>query len=217
VFVYEHGTVQWVFFGCPYCHIQGESVQTSERGHILSYPFVMDRPDGHSSPRTHASITRDGEEAQRQRKSVKGVKGLGWFSYVPHFDIVRGVSVDYMHCVLLGCVRMLLTLWFDKSHRNELYYIAAKMPEVDRRLLCIKPPSFIARLPRSLADYATSKAAELKIFLLFYSLPCLVGLLPEEQYHHFSLLVYSIFLMLQDRITTQEFLQCKRMLLHICP
>lgn len=201
------------FHGCPYCYVRGETVQTSERGHTLVYPFAMDSPDGHSLLRTHSSHTRDGEEAERLMNSVNGVKGLTWFSYVPNFDIVRGVAVDYMHCVLLGCMKMLLTLWFDKSHKNEIYSISSKLPEVDRRLLSIKPPSYITRLPRTLADVAHFKAAELKNFLLYYSLPCLFGLLPEDQYHHFSLLVYSIFLLLQEKISTQDLLHCKRMLM----
>lgn len=201
------------FYGCPYCYIRGETVQTSDRGPTLSYLFVMDNPDGHSMRRTHSSHTRDGEEAECERNSVNGVKGLTWFSYMPNFNIVRGVAVDYMHCILLGCVKMLMTLWFDKSHKNEIYSISSKLSEVDQRLLSIKPPSFIARLPRTLSDVAHFKAAELKNFLLFYSLPYLVGLLPHDQYHHFSLLVYSVYLLLQEKISSRDLLQCKRMLM----
>jgi hypothetical protein len=135
------------FYGCPYSHIQGESEQISERGHTLSYPFVTDRSDGHSTSRTHASITRDGEEAQWQMKPINGVKGLGWFTYVLNFGIVRGGAVDYMHCVLLGCVKMLLTLWFNKRYKHEIYSFVSKLPDVDRRLLCIKPVKLHCKTP----------------------------------------------------------------------
>ena len=37
------------------------------------------------------------------------------------------------------------------------------------------------------------KAAELKNFLLFYSFSCLIGILPQDQFYHFSLLVYAPF------------------------
>lgn len=50
-----------------------------------------------------------------------------------------------MHCVLLGVVKMLLTLWFDKSHSDSIFSISSKTQEVDQRLLNIKPPSFISR------------------------------------------------------------------------
>ena len=37
---------------------------------------------------------------------------------LPQFDIVKGVPVDYIHCVLLGLVRKLLRLWFDRQSSN---------------------------------------------------------------------------------------------------
>lgn len=200
------------FYGCPYCYAPGKSVQTSERGHTLSYPFNMENPNGHHEVRTHASHVKNAEEAQLY-KVVLGVKGLTWFSYLPKFDTIRGTAIDYMHCILLGVVKMLATLWFEKSHKQEMFNIASRITEVDQRLLNIKPPSYIPRLPRSLSEISHFKAAELKNFLLFYSLPCLFGILPMDQYHHFSLLVYSTYILLQETITTADIQRCKRMLL----
>ena len=37
---------------------------------------------------------------------VCGVKGPSWLSVIPSFDLIEGVSVDYMHCVLLGVCRL---------------------------------------------------------------------------------------------------------------
>ncbi|XP_062567995.1 uncharacterized protein LOC134230240 [Saccostrea cucullata] len=207
------------FNGCPYCLVPGKTVQTSERGHTLAYPFNLDSTTGFHEPRTHESFTRCGEEAETNKtnggkqSAVSGVKGLTWFSYFPHFNIVRGVAIDYMHCVLLGVVKMLLTLWFDKSHRNEPYSIASRIGEVDRRLLAIKPPNFISRFPRSLVDVSHFKAAELKNFLLYYSLPCLFGILSEDQFHHFSLLVFTTYKLLQDKISSRDILHCRQMML----
>lgn len=215
-----HNMVQFNgFYGCPYCYTPGKTVQTSERGHTLSYPFNVNNQNGYGENRTHNSFTNNGVEAEQNKSrgtsnsTVKGVKGLTWFNFLPNFDVVRGVSIDYMHCVLLGVVKMLMTLWFDKSHRNEIFSISAKLAEVDKRLLGIRPPNFIARLPRSLSDMSHFKAAELKNFLLFYSLPCLYGILPEDQYNHFSLLVYSVYILLQQKITPDDILKCNRMLL----
>lgn len=116
-----------------------------------------------------------------------------------------------MHCVLLGVVKMLLNLWFDKLHRNSIFIISSKIQEVDQRLLNIKPPSFITRLPRSLTDVSHYKAAEFKNFLLYYGLPCLYGILPAEQYHHFSLLVFSTYILLQEKISATNILHCRQM------
>lgn len=206
------------FCGCPYCYAPGKSVQTSEGGHTLTYPFNYENPNGHHELRTHLSNTRDGEEAEQKKANgvgnIRGVKGLGFFNYLPNFDIVRGVSVDYMHCVLLAVMKMLMTLWFDKSHRNEHFSISTKAKEVDERLLNIKPPKFLTSFPRSLTEVSHFKAAELKNFLLnYYSLPCLFSILPMDQFNHFSLLVYAIYIFLQQNITAKDILQCRKFLL----
>ena len=51
---------------------------------------------------------------------MKGPSPL--LQYLPSFDIVRQVPVDYMHCVLLGIVRKLLDLWFGSAHHMEEWY-----------------------------------------------------------------------------------------------
>lgn len=66
--------------------------------------------------------------------------------------------MDYMHCVLLGVMNMLMTLWFDKTHRNEHFSISTKAKEVDERLLNIKPPKFLTSFPRSLTEVSHFKA-----------------------------------------------------------
>ena len=180
------------FYGCPYCRTPGQTVQTSERGHTLAHLFNTESENGYREPRTHESFIRCGEETKNKKTNdgkqctVFGVSGLPLFSYLQLFNIIRVVPIDYIHCVLLGIVKMHLTLWFDKTHGNEPFSIAPRISEVDKCLHAIKTPSFITRFPRSLTKIAHFKAAELKN----YSLPCLVGILIEEQFLHFSLLVF---------------------------
>lgn len=158
------------FYGSPYCEVPGKSVQTSERGYTLSYPFNLDSQHGHHQLRTHTSLTRNAREAEEKKatgarqNAVCGVKGFSWFSVLPNFDLVRCVAIDYMHCALLGVTKLMMTLWFDKSHKEKIFSIATKISEVDNRLLKIKPPNFIARLPRSLSEVSHYKASELKTF-----------------------------------------------------
>lgn len=80
------------------------------------------------------------------------MKGPSWLDTVPGFDFVRGTTVDYMHCVLLGVTRQLIRLWFETQHSKELWYIGNKVTEVDSRLLDLKPPSEMKRTPRSMEN-----------------------------------------------------------------
>jgi len=66
------------------------------------------------------------ESAQKGTpSSVKGVKGYSWFMFIPKFDIIRGVAIDYMHITLLGVVKMLLTLWIDKTYKAEPWSVCS--------------------------------------------------------------------------------------------
>lgn len=209
------------FHGCPYCLTPGETVKTSERGHTHAYPFNKNEPHGHHEIRTQESMVEHGTIAEKSKQDGKavnkyGVKGLSWFHFLPKFDIVRGVAVDYMHCMMLGIVKMLLSLWFDKSYKSEHFNISDKINIVNERLMKIKPPNFIGRLPRPLTDLSHYKAAEYKTFMLYYSLPCLWGILPNDIFGHYLLLVQLAYTLLSNRITPEQLEQCNMMALQFC-
>ena len=224
-------------FGCPYCLHQGETVKTSERGHTRAYPFHIkadlqseqERQGKHQTGRsferrTHTQTLKFANEAERLKvngklnSAVKGVKGMIWSMLLPGFDVIAGVTIDYMHCVLLGITKMLLTLWTDKSYSSQPWYLGLdKVKILERRYLAIQPPNVITRTPRSLLkNLAHFKASELRAFLLFYSLPCLWTLLEEEYFQHLLLLVDALFLLLQDSISPSDIERSFLMLTHFC-
>ncbi len=82
---------------------------------------------------------------------VNGVKGPTWLSTIPEFDLVDGMSVDYMHCVLLGICRQLMKLWLKNKYHKEPWYIGGRVAQLDSRLLAITPPAEIQRTTRSIA------------------------------------------------------------------
>ena len=79
------------------------------------------------------------------------MKGPSWLCVIPGFDMIDGMSMDYMHCVLLGVCRLLLRLWLQSCHHKELWYIGNQLSVLDDRLCRIKPPNEIQRTPRSMA------------------------------------------------------------------
>ena len=58
-----------------------------------------------------------------------------------------------MHCVYLGVVKQLIGLWFNSKHSGQRWYCGNRVAVVDKRLLEIKPPSVITRIPRSIQHH----------------------------------------------------------------
>ena len=211
------------FSGCPYCLHRGTSVKTSARGHTHAYPFNREDPlKGCGTERTHEETLQHAYEAHKSKLEGKyapvcGVKGYSWFMFIPGFDIIKGIAVDYMHCVLLGVTKMLTTLWFDKAHAAEDWNISKRLEAVDRCLLNITPPNCISRPPRSIAkDFAHWKASEFRSFLFFYAIPCLWNILPDEYFQHFILFVEAIWLLDQSSISPHCLQKARKLLLHFC-
>lgn len=143
--------------------------------------------------------------ATEEGRSVRGVKGPTPLVNIPHFPIVWGFPPDFMHCCLLGVTRQLAELWFGSSS-GEAYYIGnpTKLGVVDRRIGKIKPPSMISRVPRPMTERKYWKASEWYNWLLFFSLPCLLGVLPPLYFQHLCLFVQAMFLLLQKSISAED-------------
>lgn len=75
---------------------------------VKRYMFVS-----HLSSKFHTSLSQ----------AVFGVKGISPLCELQHFDIIQGNPIDYMHCVLLGVVRKIFTLWFDSSNHSKEWYV----------------------------------------------------------------------------------------------
>lgn len=183
------------YYGCGFCLYPGTLVDKQ-----VKYPITpVNYPD-----RDAESMERDMEEALIVRKSVRGVKGPSPLINMSFFDIVWGFTPDYMHCVLLGVTRQLATRLLQDS--EEPYYVGSPntLRVLDQRIKAIKTPHLITRLPRPISEYKFWKASEWRSWLLFYSLPCLEGLLDAKYTKHLGLLSSAIYLLLQDQITFEE-------------
>lgn len=84
--------------------------------------------------------------------AIEGVLGLCWGFAFPHFDVIKGTAIDYMHCICEGVVKQLLKHWFQKEKKNDVSSIFTQMDSVSSELISIKPPSELTRRPRKLKD-----------------------------------------------------------------
>ena len=72
----------------------------------------------------------DARQAIDCGKPVNGIQRPCWLAALKCNDIIEGTAIDYMHCVLLGIVKMLLQLWFSKEHSSALFNISNHVKEV---------------------------------------------------------------------------------------
>lgn len=170
-------------FGCTHCLQSGRQLSVGPRASVHIYPFVASNPTGPA--RTAAQLDKFSRQATEKGETINGIKGPSWLSTIPSYNIVDGNCLDYMHCVLLGVTKMLLKLWFDSEHHGELWYCGAKIEEADSKLMQIKPPSTITRVPRSIREHRNYwKASEYCSWLLYYSIPVMLNILPADYIGH---------------------------------
>ena len=99
--VSEHGTVQWILRLSILQGSRRDCPDERERPYSC-VSLNKDSVIGNHELRTHDSFTRNGEEAEHikangRAQTVRGVKGLSWFSYLLNFNVIREVGIDYMH------------------------------------------------------------------------------------------------------------------------
>lgn len=192
---------------CITCEEQGMVVQQG-RGHSRCYPFKSDadKPPLRQDDDIRLCMARGSE-----KRRFKGKSGL---LSLKGFDFVQGIVPDYMHGVLLGVTKNLLHKWFSPTENKQAYFIGNRLKEISVRLQNIRPLECIERLPRDIEKhYGNFKATELQVWLLYYGLPCLLGILPDLYLQHFACLSEAVFILLGDKITPAEITRAKSLLM----
>ena len=210
-------------YGCPYCEIPGNTFRTDKGGNCHVYPYikVRDRRE-EANPRSHREFLEHANEAATRVSNgqkgavVNGVKGVSAAFGFPGYDLIAGSCIDYMHTVLLGITKQLMTYWFDRKFKGSPFFCGDHLKECDARRANIQPPNSVGRIPRSLTEICHYKASEFRTWLLYYSLPVMIGILPDIYYDHFMLLVCAVFLCLKKSISPEDLEQARKLLEHFC-
>ena len=104
-------------FGCSKCIQPGFSFITSARETVHVYPYCPE--DLHGPARFHTQHDLDGAQELHQKTIINRVKGPSWLRKLMNYDIIDGTAIDYMHCVLLGIMRQLLSLRIGSEHPQQ--------------------------------------------------------------------------------------------------
>ena len=124
--------------GCPVCVHPG--VWDSTRLYLPGTEYPL---------RIHASMRHDAAEAQRENNKVNGIKGPSALTGV--LNLSWGAPTDYMHFVLEGVMKKLLTVWVETRALG--CYIGRHLKQIDEQLLKQRPPHDFSRAPRSIKKH----------------------------------------------------------------
>ena len=92
-----------------------------------------------------------------------------------------------------------------------------KVQIADSKLLQIKPPLNITRTPRNIQQHRGYwKASEYRAWPLFYSIPVMFNVLPQDYLAHHMLLVEAIYLLLKTTIYPAELSKAELLIQHYC-
>ncbi|XP_053204895.1 uncharacterized protein LOC128389358 [Panonychus citri] len=140
------------FFGCPYCFEPGKTVIINDRSRKHVYPY---KDPSEFIMRTHDSYMTNARKAVRHNRPVKGIKGPTILTRV--IDLPSQVPIDWMHCVLLGVFKQLLSTkpFCDKK----------VIENTSRKLKSINFPHDFKRKPDTLYELKLFKASVFKIWL----------------------------------------------------
>uniref|UniRef100_A0A1X7TS34 Transposase domain-containing protein n=1 Tax=Amphimedon queenslandica TaxID=400682 RepID=A0A1X7TS34_AMPQE len=193
------------YYGCSTCLHPG---QHHERRRVYA-------TDKEYPMRTEAGMERDVQASIRQNTIVHGIKGKS--PLYGYLSMINGIPPDYMHCVLEGVTKSLLTLWTSSNYHNKPYSIRRDLPIIDAALCTQTPPHEFSRSPRSIVQNMSYwKASEFRSWLLFYSLPLLLNALPPLYFHHYALLVCAMHILLAKEVTEIECSAAEEMLTDFC-
>ncbi|XP_029176567.1 uncharacterized protein LOC114944694 isoform X2 [Nylanderia fulva] len=184
-------------YGCSYCLHKGEQISI-RRGQIRIYSGDK------KAMRRMKQHYKYVEKAINEGRPIKGVKGPSIVMFLSTFHIIHSFPPEYMHSVLLGVTKLFGTLWFDSANSNKDWYLGLRVSEFNNKLLAIRPPCEITRTPQSIKNKKW-KANEWKSFLLYYSLICLIDIMPRKYVKHWLLFVYSIYIFSKTKFTDNEF------------
>lgn len=123
-------------------------------------------------------------------------------SYVS--GMVSQFPQDYMHLVLLGVVRKMIYTWMQGPLRMRVR--TASIAAMSDRMLSYRVhwPSDFQRKPRSFTEVKNWKATEFRSFLCYLAAVVLRGILDDDVYQHFCLLITAMRILLNKQLCATQ-------------
>ncbi|KAK3916587.1 hypothetical protein KUF71_025702 [Frankliniella fusca] len=190
-------------YGCPRCLQKGEQYEGST---VHVYRHSPNVP-----LRTNESLQLHGRAAVASGLPCFGVKGVSLL-YRMVSDLIRSTGIDAMHGVFSGLGKALLELWFHSDHKESDFTLYHFVDSVNARLKEFKVPSFLNKFTQSVSDLTSWKSLDFKVWLFYYSIPVLSGLMSQVYLDHHMLLVSAVYILSQRSISCAEINQASLLL-----
>ena len=189
------------YCACPNCDHRGVYV-----GGAVHYPFLPPIPIPQRRTAEEIQMCMLQAAEMGGRGNVLGFKGASQLMLLDYFSLGNGVVTDDMH-PFAGVIKHHTDLLMHRTRDyRPPYYIGSKaiIAQIDRRMLHIRTPTLISRKPRSLKTRKRWQSSEWRNWLLYYSKPCLEGILEPEYLDHLQLLAQAIFLVTRDIVSEED-------------
>lgn len=201
-------------FGCTYCTHQGVRVAGSQR-----YPEVNLQGIPPFQDRTHDGMIASMIQAQRDDniEDSQGHKGPTVLMLLEHLDLRDGQAVDDLHQDHEGAAQDIteLLLTTPEARIDARMAYETLVQAINAKLLKIKTPSRVSRKPRSILKRGNYNGSEWRNWLIFYAIPCLLGLIKPEYLDILASLSHACYLLSQDSIEPEEVNAAERLLLRV--
>ena len=148
---------------CIFCEKPGYVVKCG-KGHTRSFPYRENKPN----MRTSETIAQNVLKAVEKSKPICGFLAMGRsiIKHLPFVTLNENCTIDYMHGILLGITKKLVTLLISGSSYQQSFFFGHKLKDIDRLLKNIRVPYLVHRTPRKIENNINHwKASEFRSFL----------------------------------------------------
>lgn len=187
-------------FACSYCLHPGSSIKcVGDKKSVIRYTKSVKS----NEMRTHEHFIDT--YGRLNTDSIMGIQNVSCMVAASHFDLVQSFAIDAMHCVHLGVMKKLLSLWLDtKYHQKPFHIKKQKQIGLSNRIISLKPVSEMSRKPKSIFSRSDFKANEYRSLLFYYLRFTLHGALDIKYIRNFEMLSSSIYILSKEKVSLNE-------------
>lgn len=122
--------------------------------------------------------------------------------HLAQFDIIIRILFDSLHCLDLGVMKQLTSLWFDSKNCDEPWYMVLSIKDINNKLSNVFPSLNVSRLPTSLSLRSSWKFSEWRNELLSTIYFQMIS--SRTVYNNFVVFSTSIYLLNQKSVILDE-------------